>query len=75
MNDYDETVKALNDGAKLPDVRKESRRPTSGVVIVVAALIGVMWQQAFEAFPGYQPFVHSVAIAALVLLNRWARSE
>ena len=67
--------KTLSVDIDLPDVRRKPRRPTSGVVIAVAAFIGVTWQQAFEAFPGYQPFVHSVAIAALVILNRWARSE
>lgn len=51
-----------------------SSRPSPGVLVLAAAMVGIAWQTFYEAFPDYAPLVHTGSLFALIILMRWGRS-
>ena len=73
--EYEQTVEALRNGAKLPDVRRDPPRPPSAAVLIVFAMVGMFalvnaaeaWPMVAEAFP-------LLSMAYFLVLATWASS-
>lgn len=74
-DDYDKTVNALNAGADLPDVRRESHRPTPTLVIAAAMLSMYVITKAAEVWQLVHDVSALLTFAVLIVLAKWARSE
>lgn len=74
-DEYDDTVDALNAGAKLPDVRRPEPRPPSAGVLIVFAMIGMFAMvNAAAAWPALREIMPLASMAYALILMRWARS-
>jgi len=75
-DDYDETVDALNAGAKLPDVRRPEPRPPSAGVLIIFAMVGMFAiVNAAEAWPTFGDIAPLVSFGYYLILTRWASSR
>jgi hypothetical protein len=74
VDEYDETVDALNRGAELPDVRHDDPRPPSAGVLIVFAMIGMfVIVNAAEVWETFREIAPLVSMAYALVLMRWAR--
>lgn len=62
-------------GTKLPDVRRETHRPTASVLIVAAMLGMFAILNAAEVWETFREVAPLVSVAYYLVLTRWARSE
>lgn len=73
-DEYDDTVDALNAGAKLPDVRRPEPRPPSAGVLIVFAMVGMFAiVNAAAVWPTFGEIAPLVSVAYALILMRWAR--